>query len=68
MTFLWRPMFKHFGKEKQILAGVTLHDYELPPGFKVDERRMDDDPIQADTTLDDYNAEAKAVSLINLAT
>ena len=68
MIFLWRPLQKHFGMQKQILTQATLNGYSFPPGFRVDERMDDDGPMQADKTIDNFNAEAKAVKLINYVT
>jgi len=68
MTFLWRPFSKSMGQQKEILAGVyNKDDYDYPLGFKLDERKDDDDPIQDDPTLMDYNGKVKAVKMINYA-
>ena len=45
-----------------------MKDYLFPPGFVYDERTDEDGPVQKDKTLDNYNAEAKAVKLINHVT
>lgn len=68
LIFLWRPLSKHFGMQKQILTQATMHGYSFPDGFKLDERLDDDGPVQPDKTLANYNAEAKAVKLINYVT
>lgn len=68
MTFLWRPYSKSMGQQKEILAGVyNRDDYDYPLGFKLDERKDDDGPIQDDPTLMDYNAKIKATTMINYA-
>ena len=38
--FLWRPMSKHFGSQKEILGGIIdeREDYQHPRGFRYDER------------------------------
>jgi hypothetical protein len=45
-----------------------MSGYAFPPGFSLDETLDDTDPFQADKTLDNYNADAKAVQLINHVT
>lgn len=45
--FLWRPMAKHHGSQKQILGGffTKKETYSLPDGFKYDERSNENNPI-----------------------
>ena len=53
MTFLWRPFSKHFGNQKQIRGGWTKNVFTGSL------------PLQTDRTLQNYNAEEKAIDLIN---
>lgn len=59
--FLWRPLSKHFGAQKEILSALiaTSETYGYPKGFKIDEHFDDDGPIQNDPTLDDYNGDLR---------
>jgi alpha-mannosidase len=43
MNFLWRPMHKHFGKQKEILGHIFDYNYETPKGLYIDERNVYDD-------------------------
>ena len=67
--FLWRPMSKHFGAQKEILGGLFGEGatYLFPKNFNIDERTNDDTPIQPDATLTNYNVKEKASQLINIA-
>ena len=67
--FLWRPLSKHFGNQKEILGGILdeREDYSHPVGFKVDERTDEDCVIQDDPTLSDYNIHNKMTILFNEA-
>jgi len=55
--FLWRPLSKHFGNQKEILGGIITEreDYQHPKGYRMDERTDADPPVQDDPTLSDYN-------------
>jgi hypothetical protein len=61
--FLWRPLSKHFGNQKEILGGFFTQDetYGFPKGFKYDERTDDDTKIQDDPTLANYNKDLKCM-------
>lgn len=61
LIFLWRPLQKHFGMQKQILTQATMSGYSFPKGFELDENLDNDGPFQGDKTLDDFNADEKAV-------
>lgn len=65
-TFLWRPLSKHFGSHKQILTIMYKNKMELPHEFGYDERNNQSHPIIEDPTLDHFNANVKAINLINL--
>lgn len=43
--FLWRPLSKHFGNQKQILTLVTPEGYMPPEGFRFDSTHTDDTTI-----------------------
>lgn len=68
LIFLWRPLMKHFGMQKQILTQATLDGYAFPPGFNLDENKDEDGPLQPDKTIDNYNLESKITKLINHVT
>lgn len=55
--FLWRPMSKHFGNQKEILGGILTEreTYYYPQGFLNDFRNSEDPFLQPDPTLGDYN-------------
>ena len=65
--FLWRPLSKHFGAQKEILSAFLANSetYGFPKGFKVDEHFDDDGPIQNDPTLSDYNGDLRVVQMVN---
>lgn len=71
LTFIWRTSPDHFGKERQILALTTPHNYSPMPQFKSEDiwnMKEADNPIQDDPTLNNYNAENKTIHLINHVT
>jgi lysosomal alpha-mannosidase len=65
--FLWRPLSKHFGAQKEILGGILAHEssYAFAKGFKVDEHFDECGPIQNDPTLADYNGDLKVAEMVN---
>jgi lysosomal alpha-mannosidase len=65
--FLWRPLSKHFGNQKEILGALIAlsETYGYPKGFKCDEHFDDDGPIQNDKTLQDFNGELRIVQMVN---
>lgn len=65
LNFLWRPFSKHFGDKYQILLSAFHDHYCWPPGFYVDERYDADQPFVDDKQFKTYNAEEKAIELLN---
>jgi hypothetical protein len=65
--FLWRPLSKHFGAQKEILSAfiATTETYGYPGGFKVDEHFDVDGPIQNDPTLADFNGDQRIIQMVN---
>lgn len=60
-------MARHYGNQKEILT-LTYNSYmSLPTKFAYDFSESTDDPVLTDTTLDNFNAHAKASHLINFA-
>lgn len=65
-SFIWKPMQKHFGDAKEIYAHFFWNHYTAPDDtLKNDISRCDDDALQDDINLQEYNAKRKAVSMIN---
>lgn len=65
--FLWRPLSKHFGAQKEMMSAylATSETYGYPKGFKVDEHFDEDGPIQNDPTMSDYNGDLRMVEMVN---
>jgi lysosomal alpha-mannosidase len=55
--FLWRPMSKHFGNQKEILGGILTEreTYYSPTGFGNDMRAPEEPQFQDDPTLSGFN-------------
>lgn len=54
MNTLWRPMSKHFGKEKEIMTSIMRDHYCW---FMYDERWDNQEPMVDDPSLDNFNAD-----------
>jgi hypothetical protein len=61
MDFLWRPSFKHFGAERQILVSIFRDHYCWIPDFQVN----DNDAFESDPSLESFNAPEKMLKFIN---
>lgn len=59
--FLWRPLAKHFGNQKEILGALVspTESYIWPTGFAWGEREDFYGPLQDDKTLSNYDADVK---------
>lgn len=65
MTFLWEPLLRNFGEEKQLLVHTLARDYTTPKGLKYDERTDEDSPVFDDKTSSMYNTPTKCMALYN---
>ena len=58
MEFLWRPMYNHFGKSKQVFTHALYQHYSAPSGFSFD-TYSGDDGIVDNPNLSSYNLDDK---------
>ena len=58
MEFLWRPMYNHFGKSKQVFTHALYQHYSAPSGFNFD-TYSGDDGIVDNPNLSSYNLDDK---------
>ena len=64
--FIWKPLSKHFGNQKEIYSSFFVPHYNDPPDtLHNDIERTDNDAFQDDPTLQEFNALKKATAMIN---
>ncbi|XP_076073575.1 lysosomal alpha-mannosidase-like [Mytilus galloprovincialis] len=66
MEMMWKGSPKNLGSKADLFTGVLFNGYGPPPGFCFD-INCNDDPIQDDDRLHDYNVPQKTTQFIRYA-
>ena len=71
MQFVWKPFSESLGDSVEIFTHILEDIYWFPDGFTYDERDFgvdeNDDPVVDDETLETFNADDKAQTMLKYA-